>query len=274
MTKSNIGFVGAGNMAQAIIGGLIKTGTSVDQLYIYEPNEALARQLAANPGIQVMSASVELLEYCDVIVLAVKPQIMQQALAGFRGAAPKSEAFFISVAAGLPIALMQKWLRAAHPIVRVMPNTPALVGAGVSGLFASDEVNEAQRQQAESILRAVGSVIWVDEEALIDSVTAVSGSGPAYFFYFIEALEKAALQNGLNAEQAKILSLETAFGAAKLALESDVGAATLRERVTSPGGTTEAALKTFADLKFSEGIAEAVAAAATRARKLAKLADS
>lgn len=274
MTKSNIGFVGAGNMAQAIIGGLIKTGTSVDQLYIYEPNEALARQLAANPGIQVMSASVELLEYCDVIVLAVKPQIMQQALAGFRGAAPKSEAFFISVAAGLPIALMQKWLRAAHPIVRVMPNTPALVGAGVSGLFASDEVNEAQRQQAESILRAVGSVIWVDEEALIDSVTAVSGSGPAYFFYFIEALEKAALQNGLNAEQAKILSLETAFGAAKLALESDVDAATLRERVTSPGGTTEAALKTFADLKISEGIAEAVAAAAARARKLAKLADS
>ena len=274
MTKTNIGFVGAGNMAQAIMGGLIKTGTPVDRLFIYEPNEGLARQLAVNPGVQAMSKSADLLEHCDVIVLAVKPQIMQLVLTAFKGVALKPDAFFVSVAAGLPITLMQKWLGAAHPMVRVMPNTPALVGAGVSGLFASDEVSEDQRQLAESLLRAVGSVIWVDEEALIDSVTAVSGSGPAYFFYFIEALEKAALENGLNAEQAKILSLETAFGAAKLALESDVGAAALRERVTSPGGTTEAALKTFAALNISDGIAEAVNAAAERARELARLADA
>lgn len=274
MTKANIGFIGAGNMAQAIMGGLIKTGTPVDQLFIYEPNEALARQLGVNPGVQAMATSAGLFEHCDVIMFAVKPQIMQVALAGLNGVALKPDAFLISVAAGLPINLMQKWLGAAHPMVRVMPNTPALVGAGVSGLFASDEVSEAQRQLSESILRAVGSVIWVDDEALIDSVTAVSGSGPAYFFYFIEALEKAALQNGLNAEQAKILSLETAFGAAKLALESDVDAATLRERVTSPGGTTEAALKTFTDLNFSDGIAKAVNAAAARARELARLADT
>jgi len=274
MTKTNIGFVGAGNMAQAIMGGLIKTGTPVDRLFIYEPNEALARQLVVNPGVQAMSNSADLLEHCDVIVLAVKPQIMPAVLAAFKGVMLKPDAFFVSIAAGLPIALMQKWLGAAHPMGRVMPNTPALVGAGVSGLFAGDEVSEDQRQLAESLLRAVGSVIWVDEEALIDSVTAVSGSGPAYFFYFIEALEKAALENGLNAEQAKILSLETAFGAAKLALESDVGAATLRERVTSPGGTTEAALKTFAALNISDGIAEAVNAAAERARELARLADA
>ena len=274
MTKMNIGFVGAGNMAQAIMGGLIKTGTPVDRLFIYEPNEALAQQLATNPGIRAMSASTDLLEHCDVIVLAVKPQIMPAVLAVFNGVALKPGAFFISIAVGLPIALMQKWLGAAHPMVRVMPNTPALVGAGMSGLFASDQVSEDQRQLAESLMRAVGSVIWVNKEALIDSVAAVSGSGPAYFFYFIEALEKAALEHGLNAEQAKILSLETAFGAAKLALESDVGAATLRERVTSPGGTTEAALETFAALNFSDGIAKAVSAAAERARELARLADT
>ena len=274
MTKANIGFIGAGNMAQAIMGGLIKTGTAIDQLFIYEPNEALAQQLGVNPGVQAMRTSADLLEHCDVVVLAVKPQIMQAALTGLKGVALKPDAFLVSVAAGLPINLMQKWLGMPHPMVRVMPNTPALVGAGVSGLFASDEVSEAQRQLAESILRAVGSVIWVDEEAMIDAVTAVSGSGPAYFFYFIEALEKAALQNGLNAEQARILSLETAFGAAKLALESGVGAATLRERVTSPGGTTEAALKTFEDLSIANGIGEAVNAAAERARELARLADT
>lgn len=272
--KVSIGFVGAGNMAQAIIGGLIKTGTPVSQLYIYEPNEALAQQLTSNLGIQAVSQSPELLENCEVIVLAVKPQVMKVALQSFKGYPLKAETFFVSIAAGLPIALMQNWLGAGHPMVRVMPNTPALVGAGVSGLYAGDEVGQYQRQTAESILRAVGSVIWVDKEAQIDSVTAVSGSGPAYFFYFIEALEKAALENGLDAEQARILSLETAFGAAKLALESDVGATTLRERVTSPGGTTEAALKRFEALSLSDGIGEAVSAAAERARELAKLADN
>ncbi len=273
MTMIRTGFIGAGNMAQAIMGGLIKTGTPPQHICIFEPNRALAEKLVSGIGIQAAADNSEIFEQCDVIVLAVKPQVMQGALESARGVRLKSGAFIVSVAAGLPIRLLEGWLGEQLPIVRVMPNTPALVGAGVSGLFASDQVSVEQKQAAESILRAVGSVVWVDKEELIDSVTAVSGSGPAYFFYFIEALERAALDSGLSAEDARLLSLETAFGAAKLALESSSNAATLRERVTSPGGTTEAALKVFDKRSISDSIGEAVTAAADRARELAENAD-
>jgi len=273
MTMIRTGFIGAGNMAQAIMGGLIKTGTPPQNICIFEPNQALAEKLVSGIGIQAVADNSEIFEQCDVIVLAVKPQVMQGALESARGVRLKSGAFIVSVAAGLPIRLLEGWLGEQLPIVRVMPNTPALVGAGVSGLFASEQVSVEQKQAAESILRAVGSVVWVDKEALIDSVTAVSGSGPAYFFYFIEALERAGLDNGLSAEDARLLSLETAFGAAKLALESSSDAATLRERVTSPGGTTEAALKVFDKRSISDSIGEAVTAAADRARELAENAD-
>ena len=268
-----IGFIGAGNMAQAIIGGLLKTGTAAGQVSIYEPNTELAGQLVSSLGINSVATNAALFETCDVIVLAVKPQVMKSALESVRGTAMKEGAFLISVAAGIPIGMMQGWLGQAVPLVRVMPNTPALVGTGVSGLYPSEQINEEQQHAAESILRAVGSVVWVEDEALIDSVTAVSGSGPAYFFYFIEALERAALDNGLNAEQARLLSLETAFGAAKLALESNVDAAALRERVTSPGGTTAAALQVFEDRDLSGIIRSAVSAAAERGRELARQAD-
>ncbi|MCP3955409.1 MAG: pyrroline-5-carboxylate reductase [Desulfobacterales bacterium] len=264
------GFIGAGNMAQAIIGGLIRTGTPAEKISIFEPDTELAGKLASSLGVQAESNNTAIFENCDVIVLAVKPQIMKAALESAKGARLKKDAFIVSVAAGMPISLMQGWLGNNHPMVRAMPNTPALVGAGVSGLFSSKQVSIEQKQAAESILRAVGSVIWVDREDLIDSVTAVSGSGPAYFFYFIEALQHAALQEGLSLEHARLLSLETAFGAAKLALESSVEASTLRERVTSPGGTTAAALEVFEKQGVSDSIARAVSAAATRARELGK----
>ncbi len=265
------GFIGAGNMAQAIIGGLIKTGTLPENISIYEPNTELANRLASGLGIQAVNENTAIFEDCDVVVLAVKPQVMRVALESTKGVALRPGAFIVSVAAGLPIHRLQSWLGERHPVVRVMPNTPALVGAGISGLFASEQASTEQKQAAESIMRAVGSVIWVENEALIDAVTAVSGSGPAYFFYFIEALERAALENGLSAEHARLLSTETAFGAAKLALESEANAATLRQRVTSPGGTTEAALKVFEKHSVSDSIARAVQAAADRARDLAKL---
>lgn len=273
MNDFSIGFIGAGNMAQAIIGGLIKTGSDAKKITIYDPNKELTRKLSASLGVSIAIDSAELGTHCDVIVLAVKPQVMASALEGLKDVALKENAFVISVAAGVPIRTMQDWMAAQHPLVRVMPNTPALVGAGISGLFASAQVSELQKQTAESILRAVGSVIWVDSENLIDAVTAVSGSGPAYFFYFIEALEKAALDNGLNAEQARLLSLETAFGAAKLAMESDVSAATLRERVTSPGGTTAAALDVLNAHQSAENLGKAVNAAAQRAKELAEIAS-
>lgn len=272
MKSLKIGFVGAGNMAQAIFGGLIKKGTPAKQLVIYEPNQALAETLQQQFGVFLAADNAEVFSTCDVIVLAVKPQIMSSVLIDVQGLALKKDAFIISIAAGSAIAQMQAWLGADHPLVRVMPNTPALVGAGISGLFASAQVSEAQKQIAESIMRAVGSVIWVDREALIDSVTAVSGSGPAYFFYYIEALERAALEVGLEAEQARLLSLETAFGAAKLALESDVSAAVLRERVTSPGGTTAAALEVLNRDDVAATLVKAVKAAADRAKELATLA--
>jgi pyrroline-5-carboxylate reductase len=273
MNGIKIGFIGAGNMAQAIFGGLIRTGTPAQDITIFEPNTEQADMLVAGLGIRAEAESTAIFENCDVIVLAVKPQVMPVALQSVKGGRLKQNAFLVSIAAGVPIALMQDWLGAEHPIVRVMPNTPALVGAGISGLFADKHVNDDQRQIAESILRAVGSIIWVDDEALIDSVTAVSGSGPAYFFYFIEALERAALDNGLSPEQARLLSLETAFGAAKLALESDASVSTLRERVTSPGGTTQAALDVFENHQLADTIAQAVAAAVQRARDLAKQTD-
>ena len=269
MKQTKIGFIGAGNMAQAIIGGLLNSGTPAHNIFIFEPNEVLANKLQASLGITAIADNVQLCEQSDVIVLAVKPQIMKVVLTSLTQFKLNSDTLFISIAAGLPIKLMQSWLEAAHPMVRVMPNTPALVGAGVSGLFASKEVSSKQRQLAESVLRAVGSVIWVERESLIDTVTAVSGSGPAYFFYFIEALEKAAREGGLNADQARLLSLETAFGASKLALESEADAGTLRERVTSPGGTTQAALDVFDKNKMAEGLYEAVKAATARAKEMA-----
>ena len=272
MNKTKIGFIGAGNMAQAIIGGLLNTGTPAKNIFISEPNSALGRELSANLGVEFAKDNNNLCNQCDIIVLAVKPQVMKVVLTGLEGTSLRPNAIFISIAAGLPMSLMQSWLGAAKPMVRVMPNTPALVGAGVSGLYASDEVSDEQKQAAESIMRAVGSIIWVDREELIDTVTAVSGSGPAYFFYFIEALEKAAIEGGLNAEQARLLSLETAFGASKLALESDVDAATLRERVTSPGGTTQAALDVLNARQTDASLCEAVAAAAERAKELAEIA--
>lgn len=272
MNDISIGFIGAGNMAQAIIGGLLKTGSAAKQIAIYEPNEALSIQLSESLGVLSVANCAELCAQCDVIVLAIKPQVMESALEGLRSVSLQENAFIISVAAGVPISAMQNWMGAQHPLVRVMPNTPALVGAGISGLFASPQVSDTQKQTAESVLRAVGSVIWVDNEDLIDAVTAVSGSGPAYFFYYIEALEKAALENGLNAEQARLLSLETAFGAAKMAMESEVSAATLRERVTSPGGTTAAALKVLNQRKVAKSLGEAVNAAVQRAKELADIA--
>ena len=274
MNGMQIGFIGAGNMAQAIISGLIKTGTRAEQITIYEPNVEKADKLVSSLGIHAAQENTAVFESCDVIVLAVKPQVMKAVLESVKRVRIKKNAFIVSIAAGLPIGLMQRWLGVEHPIVRVMPNTPALVRAGVSGLFASKQTSVEQKQTAESILRAVGSVIWVENESQIDSVTAVSGSGPAYFFYFIEALERAALDNGLSQEQARLLSLETAFGAAKLALESNADAEKLRERVTSPGGTTEAAIKVFEERGLTEIFSQAVSAAVERARELARLANN
>jgi len=175
----------------------------------------------------------------------------------------------VSVAAGIRIADLERWLGGSLPVVRVMPNTAALIGSGASGLFANSRVSAAQRDEAESILRAVGVTVWVKEENLIDTVTAVSGSGPAYFFLVMEALEKAAIKYGLDPETARLLTLETAYGAAKMALEGQEEPAALRRRVTSPGGTTERAIQALEQGQLERIVDDAVAAAMDRARELA-----
>ncbi len=272
MNREKIGFIGAGNMAQAIIGGLIQSGLESDRVFVADLDQDKCDALARQYGITVAPDNMTVVEQVDVVVLAVKPQVMSQVLEPLAEVVQNSQPLIVSVAAGIPIDLIQSWVGIAAAVVRVMPNTPALVSAGVSGLYASDEVSDAQCQSAESIMRAVGSVIWVDNEGLIDSVTAVSGSGPAYFFYLIESLEQGGINNGLSPQQARLLALETAFGAAKLALESELSPAELRQRVTSPGGTTEAAINHMKANKFPEIVNDAVSAATKRAQTLADLA--
>lgn len=272
LKQQTIGFIGAGNMAEAIIGGLIPAGVPAGNVVIADPNRERCAHLQQQFAVQVAADNQALIGQADVVVLAVKPQLMREVLTPLAVPLQQARPLLISVAAGISLALLKTWSGGVCPLVRVMPNTPALVRAGISGLFADGAVSDAQRQLADDIMRAVGEVVWVDSEALIDSVTAVSGSGPAYFFLMIEALQAAALTHGLNDEQARQLAQQTALGAAKLASASELSAAVLRERVTSPGGTTEAALASFQQSGFREAVNQAVDAAVRRSRELADMA--
>lgn len=261
-------------MAEAIIGGLIKAGVPAVNISVSDLDVDKLQATFGDWGITTTTDNAELVDTCEVILLAVKPQVMHSVLEPLAIQLKDKQPLLISIAAGIPISLIQQWSGYSAAVVRVMPNTPALVRAGAAGLFASEQVNESQREVAQSIMQAVGVAIWVESEGLIDSITAVSGSGPAYFFYLIEALEAAAIKNGLKVEDARLLSRETALGAAKLAAQSEFSAAELRKRVTSPGGTTAAAIEVMTKNDFSETINLAVRAAADRARELAELAES
>ena len=272
-----IAFIGGGNMATALIGGMLKQGFAAAELSAVEPFETARAKLAAQFGVACAAAPSAALGDADVIVLAVKPQNMRdaaQAVAPYLGAQ-----LIVSIAAGTRIVDLARWLgspTAASPapyqsIVRCMPNTPALIGMGITGLYAAPAVSAAQRASAERILRAVGDVVWVANEALIDPVTAVSGSGPAYVFYFLEAMAEAGIKLGLPADDVKRLALATFSGAAKLAAESPDDFATLRAKVTSKGGTTEAALKVMMERQVKEAIGSALAAASARGKELGEM---
>ena len=272
-----IAFIGGGNMATALIGGMLKQGFAAAELSAVEPFETARAKLAAQFGVACAAAPSAALGDADVIVLAVKPQNMRdaaQAVAPYLGAQ-----LIVSIAAGTRIVDLSRWLgspTAASPapyesIVRCMPNTPALIGMGITGLYAAPAVSAAQRASAERILRAVGDVVWVANEALIDPVTAVSGSGPAYVFYFLEAMAEAGIKLGLPAGDVKRLALATFSGAAKLAAESPDDFATLRAKVTSKGGTTEAALNVMMERQVKEAIGSALAAASARGKELGEM---
>jgi len=269
-TDLTIGFIGAGNMATALIEGLIATGVSAARLYAADPGVEKLRSLQAL-GVQTTTDNKQLVQAADVVVLAVKPQVMSVVLAPLQSTFLAHPCLLISVAAGIQIASLAQWTHSGQAIVRCMPNTPALVQAGASGLFANALVSAAQQDQATAILSAVGIACWLEHEAQLDAVTALSGSGPAYFFLMMEAMQAAGESLGLPPDIARQLCLQTAFGAARLALDSDVDIAELRRRVTSPGGTTEAALNQFESDQFRAIVARALTQAAKRSEELAAL---
>ena len=268
MKHAHIAFIGGGNMATSLIAGLIADGYEPQRLIVSDPDPDKAAALAARFGVRIADSNAAAAAEADTLVLCVKPQIAPavcRALADLLGA---RVSLVISVMAGIREAAIASWLGVSLPIVRAMPNTPAMLQAGAIGLHASPQVDATQRNQAETILRAVGMARWVADEDMIDAVTAISGSGPAYFFLLMETLEQAAVDLGLSAEDARLLTIQTALGAARMAIEGGDSPAVLRARVTSPGGTTEAALKVFASGGFGELVAEATVAARQRAIEL------
>lgn len=264
-----IAFLGGGNMAGALIGGLLAKGYGADTLSAVEIIAAARETLSARYKMHVSDSPDDRTFAADTIVLAVKPQDMQKAVASLKG--NLHHQLVISIAAGIRLEDLSRWLGGYRKLVRVMPNTPALIGAGIAGLYAGPEVGAAERSRAESILGAVGKTVWVRDESLIDPVTAVSGSGPAYVFYFIESLEKAGIALGLEPDAARLLAIETFVGAARLAAESVEAPGILRERVTSKGGTTEAALKVFGEEDLTGRIGKALKAASDRGAELGQL---
>jgi pyrroline-5-carboxylate reductase len=263
-----IGFIGAGNMATALIEGLLDNGIAPGQLHASNRSNTKLDALAAR-GINTTTDNAAVVAASDVVVLAVKPQVLGGVLQELRQTVSERPRLLISVAAGIQIASLEAWTSSEQAIVRCMPNTPSLVGAGASGLYANAKVTEEQKAQAAAIMEAVGIACWLEEEQQLDAVTALSGSGPAYFFLMMEAMEAAGTALGLSPEVARRLCLQTAFGAAKLALESQVEPSELRRRVTSPGGTTEAALKQFEQDGYRDLVARALGAAARRSAELA-----
>jgi pyrroline-5-carboxylate reductase len=259
-----IAFLGGGNMATALIGGLVARGTDARSIAVVEVSPAARERLGARYPVHIATAPDGAMQRCEVLVLAVKPQDAKAALA----AISVSRQLVISIAAGVTLDALSRWLGGYRKLVRCMPNTPALIGAGIAALYALPEVAAAEKKRAESILGAVGEVVWVAEERLLDPVTAVSASGPAYVFWFIEQLAASAEKLGLEKGTALKLAMHTVLGAAKLAASSSESPASLRKNVTSKGGTTEAALKVFDEEKLAERFARAVEAASRRATEL------
>lgn len=262
-----IAFIGGGNMATALIAGLVKEKGAGVGVHVVDPNAEALGKMASQFGATTASVIDAAVGACEVIVLAVKPQQMREVAAAL---APQLAhgPLVLSIAAGIRSSDLSRWLGGYGAIVRTMPNTPALIGKGITGMVATPDVNAAQRAAADSVLRAVGQTVWLDDEALIDPVTAVSGSGPAYVFYFLEAMQAAAVEMGLDAEQGKALALATFAGAAELAAQSNEPLEVLRQRVTSKGGTTHAAISSMEAAGVKQAIMAAMRAAAARGREL------
>lgn len=273
-SPARLAFVGGGNMARSLIGAQRARGVPPASLRVAEPRPEAREALAREFGVPVFGDNAEAVAGASCVVLAVKPQVMRQVCAGLAGPLRSSKPLVISIAAGIRIAQLERLLGTERAIVRCMPNTPALVGAGAAGLCANRNVDAGQRALAESLLDAAGIVRWIDDEAQMDTVTALSGSGPAYFFLLVEAMEDAAVQLGLPRETARALAAQTCLGAGHMLADGNETAAELRQRVTSPHGTTAAALDTFEQGGFRKLVEQALAAAQRRGAAMSAELDS
>jgi pyrroline-5-carboxylate reductase len=266
--NQRICFIGAGNMATSLIGGLCANQYQPSQISACDINQQQLAQLAREFGIVTSTDGLDCAGNADIVVLAVKPQVMHEVCQTLSALVNSSQQLFISIAAGVPATAIDNWMGSPRSIVRCMPNTPALIQLGASGLFANAHVSAEQKDSAQKIMEAVGISLWVDSESDLDAVTAISGSGPAYFFYFIELLEQAGVKLGLPASTAARLARQTALGAASMAQDGDV--AELRARVTSKKGTTEQAILSFQKNQLAALVDEATAAAHRRSLELAE----
>ncbi|MCQ4165220.1 pyrroline-5-carboxylate reductase [Tahibacter harae] len=268
-SSARIAFVGGGNMARSLIGGLVRQGHDAAAIRVAEPNADLRQALARDFGVAVFEHGRDAAAGAEAVLLAVKPQVMRPVCESLREVLQADRPLLISIAAGIRMDQLDAWCGGGVAVVRSMPNTPALIGAGASGLCANGRVDAAQRARAEQILGAAGLTVWIEAEEQMDIVTAISGSGPAYFFLLVEALEDAAVAEGLPRDAARLLACQTALGAGRMLREDGEAPAQLRQRVTSPNGTTQAALDRFAARGLRDVVADAVAAATQRGRELA-----
>ncbi|HEC73857.1 MAG TPA: pyrroline-5-carboxylate reductase [Methylophaga aminisulfidivorans] len=269
MEQCTIAFIGGGNMARSLIGGLLNNGYSADKIHVADASTETLENMTSRFSVTTFTDNTAAIADADVVILAVKPQQLQTVI---RQISPhwQQSKLLVSIAAGIRLVDIERWLNTDKAaIVRAMPNTPSLVQAGATALCANSHVSSQQHERAESILRAVGLALWINDEQQMDAVTALSGSGPAYFFLVLEAMQTAGMELGLPEETARLLAIETGFGATKMALESNESACVLRQRVTSPGGTTERALDTFEEGDLRGLFSKALKAAADRADELA-----
>jgi len=270
MKTKKIGFIGGGNMASSLISGLIASGHPSRQIWVADIDTEKLHALADKTGINISRSNEQLVEVSDVVVLAVKPQALRAVALGIAPLLQRKQPLLVSIAAGITQKSLARWLGDGVAVVRCMPNTPALVLTGATALHGNANVSSEQRDLAENIMRAVGLALWVGRESDLDAVTAVSGSGPAYFFLLMEAMEKNALDFGLDQQTARLLVQQTALGAAKIALESSESPEQLRNRVTSPGGTTQRAIETFLEGGFYDLVTKALHAARKRSIEMSK----
>jgi pyrroline-5-carboxylate reductase len=271
MKNVKLAFIGGGNMASSLIGGLLEDHIDPKQISVADSNDSQRENLAARFNISTSADNQTTAAGADVVILAIKPQNLKDVAEEMAATIQQNHSLIVSIAAGIRSKDIEKWLGGNIAVVRAMPNTPALVQTGATALFANAQVTPEQQDLAESILRAAGLTLWVTDESQMDAVTALSGSGPAYFFRIMEAIEAAGVELGLTKETAHLLTLQTALGAAKMALESHESVATLRKQVTSPGGTTEQGLNAMDEHNIDAVFSEVLKAARDRSEELASL---